>query len=67
MVVPDDNRTENKDYTEHTYRVYYKLEGYVLVDAYDKEDAEERFNELGYEELAENIEYVQVEAVISDD
>lgn len=66
MVTPDDNRTENKDYTEKSYRVYYRLEGYVIVDAYDKEDAEERFNELGYEELAENVEYVEVEAVQSD-
>ena len=47
MVIPDDNRGENKDYTEKTYCVYYRLEGYVLVDAYDKEDAEERFHELG--------------------
>ena len=66
MVIPDDNRGENKDYTEKTYCVYYRLEGYVLVDAYNKEDAEERFHELGYEELAENIENIEVEAIQSD-
>lgn len=48
---------------EKTYRVDFTLTGYVEIEAYNEEDAKERFAEMSVGELLDDVDNREIEDV----
>ena len=48
---------------ENTYRVDFTMTGYVEIEAYNEEDAKERFAEMSVEELWDAVDDKEIEDV----